>query len=75
MKKAAVFLISSYQLIFSPDSGWLRSRRPTCRFFPSCSEYAKQAIMKYGVFKGMSLGGRRLLRCHPWHAGGHDPLI
>lgn len=75
MKKIAVFLINSYQLILSPDSGWLRRNRPTCRFFPSCSEYTKQAIMKYGFLRGIELGGKRILKCHPWHAGGVDPLI
>lgn len=75
MKKIAVFLINAYQLVLSPESGWLRITRPTCRFIPSCSEYMKQAIMKYGFFKGMGLGSKRILRCHPWHAGGADPLI
>jgi len=75
MKKIAVFLINAYQLVLSPESGFLRRNRLTCRFFPSCSEYTKQAIEKYGFFKGSWLGGKRILRCHPWHSGGHDPLI
>lgn len=74
MKKIAVFLINTYQLVLSPESGVLRKNRPTCRFSPSCSEYTKQAITKYGFFKGIGLGGKRILRCHPWHAGGLDPL-
>jgi len=45
-----------------------------CRFFPSCSVYVSQAIYKYGLIKGASLGVKRLSRCHPWHPGGYDPV-
>lgn len=47
---------------------------PTCRFHPSCSQYAVEAIEKYGVAKGTVLATRRLLRCHPFSAGGYDPV-
>ena len=47
---------------------------PSCRFTPTCSEYAVQAIRKYGPFKGLYLAGRRLLRCHPWGGSGYDPV-
>lgn len=47
---------------------------PTCRFAPSCSEYAIQAIRKYGAVKGSWLAGKRLMRCHPWGGSGYDPI-
>ncbi|MFL6546788.1 MAG: membrane protein insertion efficiency factor YidD, partial [Candidatus Udaeobacter sp.] len=47
---------------------------PSCRFVPSCSEYAAQAIEKHGAMRGSLMAGRRLLRCHPFHAGGYDPV-
>jgi uncharacterized protein len=46
-----------------------------CRFFPSCSVYISEAIHKYGLVQGASLGMKRLSRCHPWHPGGYDPVI
>lgn len=66
MKQAALLAIRVYQLIFSPFLG------RQCRFYPSCSDYTREAIDKYGLLKGISLGGRRLLRCHPFHPGGVD---
>ncbi|MBW1721421.1 MAG: membrane protein insertion efficiency factor YidD [Deltaproteobacteria bacterium] len=47
---------------------------PSCRFYPSCSTYARQAFEKYGLFKGFGLSLLRLLKCHPFHPGGYDPL-
>ena len=61
-------LIRGYQLIVSPVLG------PACRFYPSCSQYASLAINQYGVVKGSYLAFRRLLRCHPFHPGGFDPV-
>jgi putative membrane protein insertion efficiency factor len=45
-----------------------------CRFHPTCSEYMREAVERYGVLRGVSMGVRRLLRCHPFHAGGFDPV-
>lgn len=45
-----------------------------CRFHPSCSAYARQALLRHGLAKGLALASRRLLRCHPWHPGGLDPV-
>ena len=47
---------------------------PACRFVPTCSEFASEAITRHGARAGLALGLRRLARCHPWHAGGHDPV-
>jgi putative membrane protein insertion efficiency factor len=68
MKTVLIFLIRVYQKLLSP------LLPPSCRYEPSCSEYACQAIAKYGALKGMWLGAKRILRCHPWHVGGFDPV-
>ncbi|WP_419731282.1 membrane protein insertion efficiency factor YidD [Lichenicola sp.] len=47
---------------------------PNCRFVPSCSDYAIEALMLHGAFRGTGLAGARILRCNPWHPGGHDPV-
>jgi putative membrane protein insertion efficiency factor len=49
-------------------------RPPKCRFYPTCSEYAIEAIKKYGALKGTFLAIKRILKCHPFHEGGYDPL-
>ena len=46
----------------------------TCRFYPSCSRYMECAVVKYGILKGVYLGIKRILKCHPWHPGGYDPV-
>lgn len=68
MKKISIILINFYQKIISPLLG------NHCRFYPSCSEYTKQAIEKYGFFKGSFKGFLRILRCNPFNQGGYDPL-
>lgn len=63
-----VHCIRGYQRLISPLTG------PRCRFIPSCSEYAIQAVQVHGVFVGGLLSIRRLLKCGPWHPGGFDPV-
>lgn len=67
LSKIAVFLITCYQKIskYTPK---------VCRFYPTCSEYTKQAVIKYGFFKGGWLGLKRICRCHPLNEGGYDPV-
>lgn len=67
-KRAAIIAINCYQLLLSPDHSWLKAKYPYgyCRFYPSCSEYAKQAIIKFGLLKATWLSVKRLLKCHPW---------
>ncbi len=60
--------IRAYQLLISP------LLPPSCRFLPSCSDYAAEAIERHGPFRGMRLAVRRLLRCHPWGGSGYDPV-
>ena len=71
MKKILTFLIVGaikfYRLFISP------LKPPSCRFIPTCSEYALTAIEKYGIARGSVLAIRRILRCHPFHPGGYDP--
>jgi len=74
-KKAAIFIIDAYQRFFSPDQGIFRRRMPTCRFYPTCSEYTKQAISHYGFLNGLFKGIKRISRCHPFNPGGCDPLV
>ena len=63
-----IALIRGYQLFISPGLP------PSCRFVPSCSQYTLEAIQRYGALPGSWLGLRRLVRCHPWHPGGFDPV-
>ena len=73
MKFFIIKLIRLYQLTLSPDHSWLRTRYPYgfCRFYPSCSEYARQAVERHGVFRGGLKGLRRVLQCNPFN----DPKI
>ena len=72
MRKLALLFVSKsirfYQYAISPHYP------PRCRYVPSCSEYAYEAVQKYGIFKGLFLALKRVIRCHPFHPGGYDPL-
>ena len=68
MQKLLLLFIRFYQLAISPHLG------RNCRFTPTCSQYAYIAITRFGVIKGTYLAVRRLLKCHPFHAGGYDPV-
>jgi len=67
-----ILIIHIYQWTLSPVLSALLGG--TCRFEPSCSRYAEQALRKYGLLRGSGMAARRLLRCHPWHEGGYDPV-
>jgi hypothetical protein len=75
--RIVIWLIGAYQKILSPDQSWLAFFFPHgyCRFYPNCSEYTKQALIKYGLAKGLWLGLKRIGRCHPWHQPQTDQLI
>ena len=68
MKRLFLYAIRGYRRFISP------LLPPTCRFHPTCSHYAQQAFEKYGTLKGIWLTVRRLVKCHPYHPGGFDPL-
>ena len=68
MREVLILLLRGYKRFLSP---LLPS---ACRFHPTCSEYMREAIEKHGAIRGVYLGSRRLLRCHPFHAGGFDPV-
>ncbi|HSW15397.1 MAG TPA: membrane protein insertion efficiency factor YidD [Solimonas sp.] len=68
MRRLALFLIRLYQVLISPLLG------PRCRFYPSCSAYAAEAIDRHGFWRGGWLSLRRLMRCHPLNPGGLDPV-
>lgn len=67
-RRMILLLIRFYQLAFSPYLP------PSCRYVPTCSAYAYQAVQKYGPGRGLWMAARRILRCHPFHAGGYDPV-
>ena len=76
MKRLLLGLIWLYQRTLSPDHGPLRGAWPhgMCRFHPTCSDYAREAIAKYGAWRGVRLTAKRLGRCHPGTQGGFDPV-
>ena len=68
MQHLLVGLIRCYQLLLSPFLG------NQCRFTPTCSQFAREAVEQHGALKGSWMAMRRVARCHPWHPGGHDPV-
>lgn len=68
MQAVLILLVRMYRVAFSPFLG------SSCRFHPSCSVYAEEALACHGVWRGTWLTLKRLGRCHPWHSGGHDPV-
>ena len=68
MKKILMLIIRAYQLFLSPLFG------SNCRYMPTCSHYTHQAIAQYGAIRGVWMGIKRILRCHPWVKGGYDPV-
>jgi len=68
MRRFLIFLISCYKACLSPFMG------NNCRFYPSCSCYAQEAIENHGALRGSGLALRRISKCHPWHEGGNDPV-
>jgi len=66
--RAVASLLAGYKRFVSP------MLPPACRFTPTCSEYARESVLRYGVLRGLFLAARRLGRCHPFHPGGFDPV-
>ena len=73
MQSIVVLLIQSYRIVFTPLKLML-GVQGCCRYTPSCSQYAEQAICTHGVCRGVGLGMQRVLRCHPWGGAGFDPV-
>ena len=68
MKKVLISFIKFYRKFISP------LKRPSCRFYPTCSMYTLEAVEKYGALKGSFMGIKRIFKCHPFHKGGYDPV-
>ncbi|MFM9060785.1 MAG: membrane protein insertion efficiency factor YidD [Bacteroidota bacterium] len=68
MRRLLILLVKGYQALLSPHLP------PSCRYSPTCSQYAVEALGKYGAWKGSWLAAKRILRCHPWGGHGHDPV-
>jgi putative membrane protein insertion efficiency factor len=68
MRHVLKFVVRVYQIVLSPLLG------PNCRYYPTCSQYAIEALETHGGFRGVWLTLKRIARCHPWHEGGFDPV-
>jgi putative membrane protein insertion efficiency factor len=69
LRQTARFPIKVYQYLIGP------LLKPSCRYYPSCSEYADSAIDHFGITKGIWMAFKRIMRCHPWSRGGYDPIL
>ncbi|KTD00491.1 membrane protein insertion efficiency factor YidD [Fluoribacter gormanii] len=69
LRKIVCFPIKLYKYLISP------LLKPSCRYYPSCSQYAESAILQCGITKGLWMALKRVLRCHPWSRGGYDPVL
>ena len=69
MKQIVIFVVRAYRLLLSPYLP------PSCRYQPTCSQYAEEALDKYGALKGGMIALKRISRCHPWGGSGYDPLL
>jgi len=67
LERLVLLMIRCYQLFISPF------KPPSCRFYPTCSSYTRDAVVHFGILRGTWMGLRRIFRCHPWHPGGYDP--
>ncbi len=67
IKRSVLLIIRIYQTCISP------LKPPTCRFYPTCSTYTRDAVVRFGPVRGLWMGVWRIFRCHPWHPGGYDP--
>jgi putative membrane protein insertion efficiency factor len=68
LERLVLLIIRSYQTFISP------LKPPTCRFYPTCSNYTHEAVVRFGPVRGVWMGVKRIFRCHPWHSGGYDPV-
>lgn len=68
MRRIIIFIIRGYQYVLSPYMA------PSCRYTPTCSNYAIEAFQRFGFLRGLVLATRRVFSCHPWHEGGYDPV-